>query len=157
MVMTQTAVPPRNQIAREHTWNAESVYATSEAWAAELKAVADDLPMLAAFQQHLGDSAQKLADWLETSEKVSRQVGKLLFYARMSQAVETTNQAAVSMVGQAAAVAGQFAAATAFGQPEILVLGEGKVMGWVQSEPRLKIYAHYFSDLFRQQQHVRSA
>ena len=120
MVMTQTAVPPRSQIAREHTWNAESVYPTPEAWAAELKAVTDDLPALAVFRGHLGDSAAKLADWFEASEKISRRVGKLFFYARMSQAVDATNQAAVSMVGQAGAIASQFAAVTAFSQPEIL-------------------------------------
>ena len=50
MVMTQTAVPPRSQIAKEHTWNAESVFATPEAWKAELKAVSDAIPTLEPFQ-----------------------------------------------------------------------------------------------------------
>jgi oligoendopeptidase F len=157
MEMTQTAVPPRSQIAKEHTWNAESVYETPQHWAAELKEVSDGLPNLSAFQGHLGDSPQTLADWLETSEKFARKVEKLFFYARMSQAVETTNQEAIGLVGQAGALASRFGAAVSFAQPEILALGEAKVMEWVKSEPRLAVYEHSFIDLFRQQQHVRSA
>ncbi|MBZ0287949.1 MAG: oligoendopeptidase F family protein, partial [Anaerolineae bacterium] len=156
MVTTQTAVPPRSQIAKEHTWNAESVFATPDAWKAELKAVSDAIPTLEPFQGKLGESAKTLADWLETSETLARRVSKLAFYARMSQAVETTNQAAISLVGQAGALYSRFGAAVAFAQPEILALGEAKVMGWVKTEPRLNLYEQAFSDLFRQQQHVRS-
>jgi len=156
MVMTQTAVPPRSQIATEHTWNAESVFASPDAWGAELKAVADALPSLTPFQGKLSESAKTLADWLETSEALARRVSKVAFYARMSQAVETTNQAAISMVGQAGALISRFGAAVAFAQPEILAMGEAKVMEWMKSEPRLNIYEHAFADLFRQQAHVRS-
>jgi oligoendopeptidase F len=157
MVMTQTAVPPRSQIAKEHTWNAESVFATPDAWKTELKAVSDALPTLETFQGKLGESAAKLADWLQTAEGLARRVSTLGFYARMSQAVETSNQAAIGMVGQAGALGSRFRATASFATPEILALGEAKVLGWVKSEPRLKIYEQYFSDLFRQQQHVRSA
>ena len=111
MVMTETAVPPRSQIAHEHTWNAESVFASPDAWAVELKAVADDLAILSPFQGRLGESAGLLADWQEVSEKLARRVGNLAFYARMSQAVETTNQNAISMSGQAGALFSRFGAA----------------------------------------------
>jgi oligoendopeptidase F len=152
-----TTVPPRQQIAKEHTWNAESVFPTPEDWAAEVKAITDALPSLEPFQGRLGEGAPTLADWLETSEALSRRVETIFFYGRMSQAVETTNQAAVSMVGQASALASRFFAAISFAQPEILAIGEARVMEWVSTEPRLTVYRHAFSDLFRQQAHVRSA
>lgn len=156
MTTTQTAVPPRSQVAKEHTWNAESVFPSGEAWAAELAAVSDALSALTPFQGKL-NSAAALADWLETSQALARRVDTLMFYARMSQAVETTNQTAIGMSGQAGALASRFGAAVSFAQPEILALGESTVMGWVKSEPRLNIYAQAFGDLFRKQQHVRSA
>ena len=155
MVATQ-AVPRRGEIAHEHTWNAESVFATPADWEAEYQAVSEAIPALSTFQGHLGDSPQKLADWLDTSEKLARRVSTVFFYARMSQAVETTNAQAASMVGQAGGLMSRFGAAVAFAQPEILALGQEKVMGWVKTEPRLSIYEKSFSDLFRQQQHVRS-
>lgn len=156
MTTTQTAVPPRSQVAKEHTWNAESVFPSHDAWAAELAAVSDALSTLTPFQGAL-NSVQTLADWLETSEALHRRVDTLMFYARMSQAVETTNQTAIGMSGQAGALASRFGAAASFALPEILALGEATVMGWVKSEPRLSIYAQAFGDLFRKQQHVRSA
>lgn len=156
MTTTQTAVPPRSQVAKEHTWNAESVFPSGEAWAAELAAVSDALSTLTPFQGKL-NSAAVLADWLETSQALERRVDTLMFYARMSQAVETTNQTAIGMSGQAGALASRFGAAASFARPEILALGESTVIGWVNSEPRLNIYAQAFGDLFRRQQHVRSA
>lgn len=151
------ALPPRSEIAAEHTWNAPSVYESEAQWAADAESVSEALPQLAAFQGRLGESASVLADWLERSEKYTRIVMKVFFYARMSQAVETTNQAAITLVGQAGSLASRFGATTAFAQPEMLEIGEAKIMQWVESEPRLKIYKAFFSDLFRQAAHVRSA
>ncbi|HEX2621866.1 MAG TPA: oligoendopeptidase F [Phototrophicaceae bacterium] len=155
MVITQSAVPSRSQVAQEYTWNAESVYESREDWAAELKAVSEALPTLDPFQGKL-DNAATLADWLEISEALARRVTTLLFYAQMSQAVETSNQTAIGLVGQAGALSSRFRAAVSFAQPEILSRGEATVLGWIKSEPRLAIYAQAFGDLFRQQQHVRS-
>jgi oligoendopeptidase F len=152
----QKAVPPRSEIPSEHKWNAESVFPSREAWAEELKTVTEQVPSLASFQGKLSESASKLADWFEASEKIFRRVFTLFIYARMHQACETTDQGAISMVGQGGSLFSQYSATTAFAVPEMLAIGEPKIMQWVESEPRLKIYKHYFSDLFRQQQHVRS-
>jgi oligoendopeptidase F len=154
--MDKTAVLPRSQIAHEHTWNDESVFASPEAWAAEVKAVANEVATLTPFQGKLSENAKTLADWQEISEKLARRVLTLDFYARMSQAVETTNMAAIGMVGQASALFSRFVAAASFAVPEILAVGEATVLDWVRSEPRLNGYHHYFSNLFRQQAHVRS-
>ncbi|MFP6834971.1 MAG: hypothetical protein VB948_02545 [Pseudomonadales bacterium] len=39
----------------------------------------------------------------------------------------------------------------------MLAIGKETVLQWVQDEPRLTEYEYYFTDLFRQQGHVRSA
>ncbi len=155
METSPAAVPPRSQIASEHTWNAESVFASPQAWADELKAVGEALPALQNFPGKLNDAAT-LATWLDTSEGLRRRVEKLLFYARMSQAVETSNQAAGGMVGQAGSLASRFGAITSFALPELLALGEATVQAMIQHEPRLSHYGQAFANLFRQQQHVRS-
>jgi oligoendopeptidase F len=60
------------------------------------------------------------------------------------------------MPGKAQALYGQAMAATAFIEPELIAIGQATLMAWLRSEPRLKIYAHYFDNLFRKQAHVRS-
>jgi oligoendopeptidase F len=156
--MTTTAsVPPRSQVADMHKWNAESVFPSRAAWREELKNLSAALPSLQPFNGTLGQSAARLAEWFETSEKLARRMETLFFYARMSQACETTDQEAIGMVGEAGSLGAQFGALASFAVPEILAIGETVLNGWVQNEPRLAIFAHYFHDLFRQQQHVRSA
>jgi oligoendopeptidase F len=152
----KTSVPPRSQVSDAHKWNKESVFASREAWAAELKAVNAALPELAPFQGTLSQSASRLADWFEKVEKITRRASNLFFYAAMSQAVETTDQDAISMRGQAGAMLSQLGAAASFSTPEMLAIGESVIKGWVKSEPRLATFEHFFHDLFRQQQHVRS-
>lgn len=150
-------VPPRSEVADAYKWNKESVFASKEAWAAELQAVSAEIPKLAAFQNKLSESAAKLADWFVISNDIARRGDKVFFYARMSQAVETTDPEAMSMSAQAGSLLSQIGAALSFSTPEMLSIGEAVINTWVKNEPRLAEYGHFFHDLFRQQQHVRSA
>lgn len=152
-----TAVPTRGEIAPEYTWNAPSVFPTRADWKAAYERLMRDMPVMEQFQGKLGDSPTALADWLETLDKVSEQVGHVYLYGVMSQNVDTTDAEAVAMGGQAATLMAQFAAATAFAEPEILAIGRDTLREWAAQEPRLQPYDHYFDDLFRRQMHVRSA
>ena len=151
-------VPPRSEVDAKYQWNAPSVFADAAAWKAAYEATAADLPgALAKYQGHLGDSPAALADWFDAFGAMFKRVGKVLFYALMSQACDTTNVEASAMAGQAGGLMGRFQAAAAFAEPELLALGEDTLRGWVKVEPRLSVYGHYLDDLFRRQQHVRSA
>lgn len=156
-MVTATTVPARSEVAPESTWNAPSVFESSDAWKAALETAQAALPSLQRFQGHLGDSPAALAEALTAVEDVTRQVVKVYFYGAMTQACDTADQAANAMVGQAGALYGQMLAATAFLQPELLTIGEEKLRGWAKENPQLAVYEHYIDDLFRRQEHVRSA
>ncbi|MCA0454123.1 MAG: oligoendopeptidase F [Chloroflexi bacterium] len=156
MMAEPKTIPARSTIADQYKWNAESVFPSRAVWEAEFKTVGEALGELAPFQGQLGESAGKLADWLELSTSLVRRVSKLFFYARMSQSVDTGDEEATGMTGQAFGLYARVGAATAFSNPEILAIGEDKLKQWVTSESRLSQYAQYFDDLFRQQKHVRS-
>jgi len=156
--MTDRTLPPRSAIAPEHTWNAPSVFASPEAWAAELDAVAAALPAFQArFQGHLADGPDVLADFFDTFADLYERAGKVLVYAGMESSVDTANQAAAAMDSQAGSLYSQLLAAQAFANPEILAIGQPTLEAWMAQVPRLRPYAHYFEDLFRRQAHVRSA
>jgi oligoendopeptidase F len=152
-----TMIPPRSAIDPAHTWNAESVFESRAAWSAEHQAVSDDLAKITPFEGRLGESQAVLADWFDLLEGMMRRVQKLYVYAGMSQSVDTNDQEAVSIAGQAQGLMSRFTATAAFSQPEILGIGLDKLHQWTQNEPRLTVYAHYFENLYRQGQHVRSA
>ena len=156
--MEPTALPPRSDIAEEFTWNAPSVFPSKADWEAELKHVTERLPgVQTRFKGCLGDSAAVLADYFELFDDLYGRVGKIYVYASMFSAVDANDQAASAMAGQAMSLYSQLAAAVAFAEPEILSIGHDTLKQWMVDEPRLAIYDHYFEDLFRKQEHIRSA
>ncbi|HEY44751.1 MAG TPA: oligoendopeptidase F [Anaerolineae bacterium] len=155
--MTETSLPTRDEIAPEYTWNAPSVFSSPKDWESEFDDVAKSLPSLKELQGHLSDGPSTLADALDVFDQLARRVGIVIFYAGMSHYVDTTDQGAVERFSKAQGLYGQTLAAMAFLDPELLSIGEETLSDWVQSEPRLAIYEHYISNLFRKQAHVRSA
>lgn len=152
-----SSLPLRSAIAPEYTWNSASLFASDEAWETELTSVIQDLGDLGRFAGQLGSGAGVLADALAGREELRRRAWVLQVYTNMSYAVDTTSQKAAEMSGRADGVLGQVLAVCAFIEPEVLSLGQPRLTGWMQEEPRLAIYAHYFGDLFRKQAHVRSS
>lgn len=151
------SLPLRSEVPVEQTWDLESIFPTLEEWEAALEAVGAQLPQLSVFKSRLGESPQTLADYFETSEKIVRLAMKVMVYASLKSAADSTDQAANAQAGQARSLMSRLRAATAFDDPEIMAIGFKTLRKWGKAEPRLKIYAHYFDQLEKRQPHVRSA
>ena len=148
---------PRSKVKTDQTWNAESVFRSPEEFETEVKELVESLPDVAKFQGHLGDSAESFLQAMETMEMIAHRAAKVRVYASMSSAVDATNQQAAGMHGKATSALARVSAATSFVDPELLTIGKTKLRRWLKVDPRMKLYEHYFDDLFRKQAHVRSA
>ncbi|HEX2908468.1 MAG TPA: oligoendopeptidase F [Phototrophicaceae bacterium] len=158
MATAQTVkFPPRHEIAKEHTWNAESVFASRAAWDAEFKHLLPGVEVLASYQGRLGQSPAVLVEFYQTMEPLMQRVGHIYVYAVMSQSCDSNDQEATAMVGQAGALFSKFGALTAFVEPELLAVGADTLRQWVKTEPGLQHLEQYIDNLFRRQAHVRSA
>ena len=90
---------------------------------------------------------------------------RVSMYAGFAAAVDTTDQVAAGMQNQAGGLFyqigstyyGQVAAAASFIKPELLSIGRAKLDEWMKQDSKLAVYAHFFDDLFRKQDHVRSS
>ena len=149
-------LPDRNKVNPDYTWNTESVFPTPADWEAEVEAILADIPKLKAFQGKLSESAVSLANVLSTQEELMVRGKRASMYAGFSYSVDTTDQNAAAMADKARSMNGQLSAGASFIKPELLEIGRDTLVSWVESEPRLAIYKHYFEDLFRMQVHVRS-
>lgn len=154
--MTEATIPTRNELAPEHTWNAPSVFPSVEDWEVEFIKVSDSLSDLGKFQGLLSDGPAILADALDMFGDMTRRVGIVFIYAGMSHYVDTTDQQAAGRFSKAQGLYGKTLAAVAYLDPELLKIGERTLRQWAVEEPRLTIYEHYFSNLFRKQVHIRS-
>lgn len=147
---------PRDSVSVERTWDAESVFPSVEAWEAELEAILADLPSVSRYAGRLGEGPSTLREALAAREKLSARASRLGVYAYLGYAVETTNAEAVARLGRAFSMRGAVAACISFIPPQIVAIGEDRLLAWLEEDAALAVYAHYVNDLFRLEPHVRS-
>jgi oligoendopeptidase F len=126
-------------------------------WEAEIAAIREAIPALAAFAGHVGQDPQHLLQALQTRDDLLERCDRVLVYAAFLASVDTTNSEANAMAGRARVLGAEVRAAASFLFPEILAIGRPRLEEWMAGEPRLQIYRHHFDNLFRQSSHVRSA
>src|SRR5512134_2411794 len=157
MKMPETALPHHSDLPAQVTWNAPSVFSSHEVWESEWQRINAGLPdHTQRYQGRLTGSAALVFECLQRRDEILRRAQVLMVYADMTSSVDANDQTAVAMAGRARSLYGQVLATFAFVDPELIAIGHTRLRGWVNSEPRLALYAHYFDDLFRRQAHVRS-
>ena len=149
-------VPARAEVPIESTWNHESVFPSFDAWRGEYQDAIAALSEIAPFQGTLAQSPARLAEWFDVQSTLARRVWTLYMYPVMWQACDGNNEAIKGMVGQAQGLAGQFMAAVAFAEPEMLAMDEATLLSWLQRD-ELRLYQQHIDDLLRKKQHVLSA
>jgi oligoendopeptidase F len=148
---------PRSKVKKNQTWNAESVFPSHTVFDTEVEGLVESLQGIKKYQGHLGDQSDTFVEAMEAMDALSQHAAKVQVYASMSSAVDTADQQGASMNSKVMSALAQVSAATSFIDPELLTIGEAKLRQWIEDDPRMKLYEHYFNDLFRKQEHVRNA
>src|SRR5437762_12149797 len=99
-----TALPKRTEIEEKYTWNLANIYPDETAWEADYRRLEDALPRLESFKGHLGDSPQKLLDWLHEYEQTLIIVAHLFVWTGMFFDSDTSNQAAGALRDRSRAI-----------------------------------------------------
>lgn len=155
--MVAPAVPARSDIPKQYTWNDENVFASMADWEAASESIPQEINALKAYQGRLGESADTLAAFYEVLEAVIEKVYKIYVYASMFSSVDGMNQTYTAMAGRAQGLAGMAMGASGFVEPELLSIGRETLRAWGETNPKIAEYQHSYDDLFRRQEHVRSA
>lgn len=148
---------PRAKVKKNQTWNAESVFASSSQFDAEVKSILDALPSIQKYKGHLGDGVDTFLEAMNAMDALEQRSMKVRVYATMSSSVDANDEQGAAMNGKAMSALAQVGAAASYVEPELLSVGEAKLRQWIQSDERMKVYEHFVNDLFRKQAHVRSA
>ncbi len=154
--MPTKTLPARADVDTKYKWNLEGAYAEDALWDAEHDEVGPMLERVAPLQGKLGESAQTLLEALQLRDEISRRVGRLFSYARMRRDEDNTISHYQAMDDKARSLSTRAQEATSFFNPEILAIGRDKIDAFMQEDDGLKIYAHMFNDLFREQEHMLS-
>ncbi|RBW69945.1 oligoendopeptidase F [Bacillus taeanensis] len=152
----QNALPKRNEVPVDQTWNLEDIFPSDSDWEKEFNEVKKMIPSISAFQGKLGESAETLYEMLQTQNNVSMRLGKLYTYAHMRYDQDTTNSHYQGYNDRAANLATQYSSECAFIVPELLSIPEKTLESFVTSYEPLALYKHALDEINRQRAHILS-
>jgi oligoendopeptidase F len=151
-----SSVPERSDIDTEYKWELESIYDTDEEWEAAFESVASRLDEFDAYEGRVTESAETLLDLLELQEDVMRDVATVVTYANLRSSEDTRNQEYQAMSARAESLSADASSATSFVEPELQDLSADDVAAFIEAEPALAEYEHFFDDVLRMKPHTRS-
>ncbi len=149
-------IPQRSEIAEADKWNTADMYATDEAWEADLKLLEQAGDALSAYAGKLGSSAADLLAYLTEMEQANVKAGLLGHYC-MRRADEDTRVAKYqAMKGQFMNICVALGAKCSFETPEIMDISDEKLDEFYTQQPGLERYRRYLTDLRRRKEHILS-
>lgn len=149
------SLPERAGIPGKYKWKLEDIYPSIKEWEADFSAIKAEMPNLASFKGTLGQSPERLAEFLKAREALSVKLGKIYVYANMKSHEDTADSAYQGPANRASALAVEFSASESFMTPEILSMPEEKLKGFTAA-PELSEYAFMLREILRQKKHVLS-
>ncbi len=147
----------RDQIETAYKWDLESVFPDEAAWENGIGEATELCDEASTYEGLLADSPVILADFLELRERFARLVGKIYMWGGLPSNADTTDSVALGYRGRAMGTAGELYSRLAFAEPEMIGIPRDTMNAWLDAEPRLVPYTHYFDRLQKMAEHVRSA
>lgn len=149
-------IPVRSEADPKYTWALEDVYANNDVWKADLEKARALPAQLAAYKGHLGDSAQKLLEFLQLGDGISVLFDSLYGYAQRRSDEDTANSLYQGMTSQAMSAMVAVDAASSFETPELLAIPDDKLEQFYQEEPALETYHLAMTRIRSKRAHILS-
>ena len=139
------AIPERDQVSVEETWNLTDLYADDAAWQAEFEVAQTYVDKLSAYAGRLGESGATLLEYLELCQEADTLLNNLANYAYRKGDQDTRVAQYQAMEGKISSLAVEINGAIAFETPELLAIDPAKLEGFFQEEPGLELYRRYLT------------
>ncbi len=138
-------------------WDLTDLYPTPEAWAEARAKVAAEIPKLDAYRGRLGEGAKTLRELMDLDYGLRKEIARLQTYAGL-KADEDSRDATANERRQVVAQLGvEFGRAVSFIDPELLSLGDDRVLSYLAQDPGLAPYRFSLEDIMRQRPHTLGA
>ncbi|MDO5804872.1 MAG: oligoendopeptidase F [Eubacteriales bacterium] len=149
-------IPVRSEADPKYTWALEDVYANNDLWKADLEKARALPAQLAVYKGHLGDSAQKLLEFLQLGDGISVLFDALYGYAQRRSDEDTANSLYQGMTSQAMSAMVAVDAASSFETPELLAIPDDKLEQFYKDEPALETYRLALTRIRNKRAHILS-
>ena len=155
MAMDDKVLKKREEIREEDKWLVNEIYSCDEVWEKDFEELKTEAPKLKEFQGKLG-SGEKLLEYFEVNEKISRKAEKIYVYAHLRSDEDTANTKYQSMMNRIDAYMAEYATYSAYFVPEILSLEDGFVEKEIERLDGLKEYKFLLKNILKEKPHVLS-
>ena len=146
----------RNEINEKDTWDLSTIFETDQKWEEELALLTEDTKQAASLEGHLLDSAESLLNITERYLDLSRRLEKLYVYAHMKNDQDTRVAKYQEYYAKAMTLYSQLDQVFSFYEPEFMAITEEQYQNFLEEEPKLQPYKHFFDKLLQNKDHVLS-
>jgi len=150
------AVKQRSEIDAKYKWNLADMFPTDDDWQKSFDVVKANIGRFDQFKGKLAESAANLRKALQLRDSLSIITDNLQVYSGLKLDEDNRVSKYQEMQGQAGDLSSQLANAASYIDPEILAMDTTKLLGFIVSDPGLKVYTFYVRDLIRSKAHILS-
>lgn len=146
----------RSEVDSQDKWAINDIFATDDAWRAELARAKSYTQQAACYRGRLSESGKTLLEFLELDDEISLAVDALANYAQRRSDEDTRVAAYQEMTAQVTRFVVELQSATAFETPELMAIDEGVLEQFYQEVPELERYRLSLNRIRRRRAHVLS-
>jgi len=137
-----------------YEWDLTELYASEEAWEAERQRLLDQIDNISEFRGTLGDDADSLYAAMRYVSDIYREVLRVYSYASMAQDEDLRVTTAQERNQLAEGLFASFSQATSWIDPELLAVGEARIMGFIEDNEELEPFTFMLENTIRQGEHT---
>lgn len=146
----------RSEIDPLCKWRLEDIYRNEDEWEQDFSSIGAMLQKVEQYRGQLGLSADTMLNAFKDIEELERRSEKLYVYARMRRDENNGDSRYQALADRIETLSIHIGSTTAFLVPELNSLEKQKVLDFMNENPALKVYEHYFDELWRQKEHILS-
>lgn len=146
----------RNDLEERLTWDTSLIYKEDEDFYKDIDESKDLAEQLRKYKGKITENADSLLDFLKDYENLMRKLYKAGVYASLKSDEDTRVSKYQEMTQTISIVDSEISQKLSFITPEILGEDYEKIKSLLEEKEELKVYDHYFEDLFRSKDHVLS-
>ncbi|MHC5279033.1 oligoendopeptidase F [Listeria kieliensis] len=141
------ALPARNEVPEELTWDLTTIFPSDEAFEKEFKEIQELSKQSEQFKGTLGDSADALLRALKFRDALFDRLEKLYVYAHLKLDQDTADATYQGMNSRAGSLITQVITGLSYFDPKILSIEETRLKAFLNENKELELYKHVLEEL----------
>lgn len=138
----------------EDTWCLEDMFESDDFWEKEFGRLQRMIFQYEDFEGTLGESADRLLEYLKFNDETNLLMERLYVYANMRYHQDMANSMYQEFAARAQKLMVEISGASAFAEPEILEITTEKINIFFNENPELETYKRYISEILRGKNHT---